>query len=81
MTPEIAMCLAILVTAVVLFAWDRIPSDVVALGVLVAVIATGLVGADKAFAGFGSGTVIMILGFLIMTSALANTGIVDTVGY
>lgn len=81
MTPEIAVCLAILVTAVVLFAWDRIPSDVVALGVLVAVIATGLVGADQAFAGFGSGTVIMILGFLIMTAALANTGIVDTVGY
>ncbi len=80
MTPEIAMCLGILVTAIVLFAWDRIPSDVVALGVLLAIIALKLVEPERAFAGFGSGTVMMILGFLIMTAALSHTGIVDTVG-
>ena len=80
MTPDIASCLAILVIAVGLFAWDRIPADVVALGVLLAIIAGDLVSAEAAFAGFGSGTVIMILGFLIMTSALAHTGIVDSVG-
>ncbi len=80
MTPDIAICLIIVVCAVALFAWDRIPSDVVALGVLLSIIATGLVSADKAFAGFGSGTVIMILGFLIMTAGLSHTGIVDVVG-
>ena len=80
MTPDIALCLAILVIAVGLFAWDRIPADVVALGVLLAIVGGGLVSAEAAFAGFGSGTVIMILGFLIMTSALAHTGIVDSVG-
>ena len=62
MTLEIALCLGILGAAVVLFAWDRIPADVVALGVMLAVIATGLLPADKAFAGFGSDTVMMILG-------------------
>jgi len=80
MTPEIAICIIIVVSAVALFAWDRIPADVVALGVLLAIIATGLVSTDKAFAGFGSGTVIMILGLLIMTAALSHTGIVDVVG-
>ena len=80
MTAEIMTCLTILVGAVVLFSWDRIPSDVVALGVLLAVVATGLVPSDQAFAGFGSGTVIMILGFFIMTAALSHTGIVDSVG-
>ena len=30
MTPDIAICLIIVVCAVALFAWDRIPSDVVA---------------------------------------------------
>ena len=78
MTTEIMTCLAILAAAVVLFSWDRIPADVVALGVLLAVIVTGLVPAEKALAGFGSGTVIMILGFFIMTAALSHTGIVDT---
>ena len=80
MTPEIMICLAILGVAVLLFSWDRIPADVVALGVLLAVIVTGLVPAEKALAGFGSGTVVMILGFFIMTAALSHTGIVDTVG-
>ena len=81
MTPEIMICLAILGVAVLLFSWDRVPADVVALGVLLAIIATGLVPAEKALAGFGSGTVVMILGFFIMTAALSHTGIVDTVGH
>ncbi len=80
MTPEIMICLAILAVAVVLFSWDRIPADVVALGVLLAVAGTGLVPVDKALSGFGSGTVVMILGFFIMTAALSHTGIVDPVG-
>lgn len=80
MTPEIMTCLAILAVAVVLFSWDRIPADVVALGVLLAVISTGLVPTGQALGGFGSSTVIMILGFFIMTAALSHTGIVDTVG-
>lgn len=80
MTMQIATCLAILAGAIVLFSWDRIEADVVAIGVMIAVTATGLVSPDKAFLGFGSGTVIMILGFFIMTAALSHTGIVDTVG-
>lgn len=80
MTVEIAICLAILAAAVILFAWDRIPADVVALGVLLAVIAAGLVDSEKAFAGFGSNTVLMILSLLIMAAGLSHTGIVDTAG-
>jgi len=79
-TVEIATCLTILAVAVALFAWDRIPADVVALGVLLSVIATGLVEPGKAFAGFGSDTVMMILGLLIMTAGLSYTGVVDIAG-
>ena len=64
MTPDIAICLAILALAVLLFARDRVPADVVALGVMLAVIATGVLPANKAFAGFSSDTVMMILGCL-----------------
>jgi di/tricarboxylate transporter len=81
MTVDIAICLAILGLAVLLFAWDRVPADVIALGVMLAVIATGLLPADKAFAGFGSDTVIMILGLLIMTAGLVQTGVVEIVGH
>src|SRR5262245_64274642 len=80
MTAEIAICLAVLAGTVLLFAWDRLPADVVALGVLLAVIATGLLPAAKAFAGFSSDTVMMILGLLIMTAGLVQTGVVETAG-
>jgi di/tricarboxylate transporter len=80
MTPDIAICLAILGLAVLFFAWDRVPADVVALGVMLAVIATGLLPADKAFAGFSSDTVMMILGLLVMSAGLIQTGVVEIVG-
>jgi len=80
MTPDIAICLTILALAILTFAWDRIPADVVALGVMLAVIATGLLPADRAFAGFSSDTVLMILGLLIMSAGLIQTGVVEAMG-
>lgn len=80
MTPEIAICLAILAGAILLFAWDRVPADVVAIGVMLSLIGTGLLTPDKAFSGFASDTVMMILGLLIMTAGLVNTGVVDISG-
>ena len=80
MAPDVAVCLLILVFAVVFFAYDRIPADVVALGVMLALVVTGLLKPAEAFAGFASDTVMMILGLLIMTAALLQTGIVDEAG-
>lgn len=80
MTPDIAICLTILGVAILAFAWDRIPADVVALGVMLAIIATGLLPTDRAFAGFSSDTVLMILGLLIMSAGLIQTGVVEAVG-
>ncbi len=80
MTYQIALLFALLLVAVVLFAMEWVESDVTALGLLMAMVLTGILPADKAFAGFGSDTVIMILGLLIMTAALMRTGVMDLVG-
>ena len=80
MTPEIGLLLVILGIALVLFATEWIPADVTALGVMLAVVITGLLPPEEAFAGFGSDTVMMILGLLILTAALQRTGVVDMVG-
>jgi di/tricarboxylate transporter len=80
MTPEIATLLAILFTALVLFSFEWVSVDVVALGVLLALILTGLLPPEQAFAGFGSDTVILILGLLILTAALVRTGVVEMTG-
>lgn len=79
MTFSIALLLGLIVVALVLFSFEWVSSDVVALGLLLALILTGLLPARDAFAGFGSDTVIMIFSLLIMTSALVRTGFVDLV--
>lgn len=80
LTPEIGLLLAIVGVALVLFAFEWVSADVIALGVLLALILTRLVPVDRAFEGFGSDTVIMILGLLIMTAALLRTGVVEIAG-
>jgi di/tricarboxylate transporter len=80
MTPQIALLLCIMAIAVFLFWWERVPADVTALGVLLTLVFTGLVPVKKAFDGFGSDTVIMILGLLILSTALQRTGVVDMAG-
>lgn len=80
MTFEIVSLLALVLLAVVLFCTEVVAADVVALGLLLALMLTGLLPPEKAFAGFGSDTVIMILGLLIMTAALMKAGVVDLVG-
>jgi di/tricarboxylate transporter len=79
-TYQIAILFAFVLVALVLFATEWVEADVTALGLLVGMVLTGVLPADKAFAGFGSDTVIMILGLLIMTAALMRTGVMDLVG-
>jgi di/tricarboxylate transporter len=78
MTAEIALLLFIIGVSVVLFSLERLPADVIALGILLTLILTDLLPAKEAFASFGSDTVMMILGLLILTAALVRTGVVDT---
>ena len=80
MTFQIALLLGIVVVTVIFFAADWVSSDVVALGMLLTLMLTGLLVPKDAFAGFGSDTVLMTLGLLILTSALTKTGGVQLVG-
>jgi di/tricarboxylate transporter len=79
-TEQIALLLGIVVAAGVCLAYDWVAAEVVGLGVLLALVLFQLVPADRAFEGFGSDAVILILGLLIMTSTLVRTGVVDGAG-
>jgi len=79
-TLPIVLLAVIVGVALVLFSYEWIPADVTALGVLLALILLGLVPTEQAFAGFGSDTVLMLLGLLILTAALLRTGVVDLAG-
>ncbi len=80
MTFEIGLLLLLTLAAVILFATEKVSPDVTALTLVLALVFTKLLKPDVAFQGFGSETVIMILGLLILTAALMRTGVVDLVG-
>jgi di/tricarboxylate transporter len=79
-TFEIALLLFLVLTALVLFSTEWVQTDVVALGLVLALILSGLLTPKEAYSGFASDTVIMILGLLIMTAAMLKTGVVEMVG-
>ena len=76
----VAVVLILLLVAVILFATERIPIDIVTLMLVVALILTGTLSAAEAFAGFGNDIVITISGLFILTGGLVKTGVIDVVG-
>jgi di/tricarboxylate transporter len=80
MTLPILLLLITVLVGLVFFSLEIIPSDVTALGILLFLTIAGLLPAEKAFAGFGSDAVLMILGILVMVEALTRTGVTDFVG-
>jgi di/tricarboxylate transporter len=80
MTTQIAIVLALLFVALVLFSLERIPIEVVSLLLVIALVLTNTLTAAEAFAGFGNDIVITIAGLFILTGGLAKTGVIDLVG-
>lgn len=80
MTPQIAIVLALLVVALILFSTERIPIEVVSVLLVMALVLTNTLTAAEAFAGFGNDIVITIAGLFILTGGLAKTGVIDLVG-
>ena len=77
MTPQQALAFAVIGGAVALFAWGRFRYDLVALGALLVGLATGLVPAKEAFSGFTSDVVVIIATALVVSAAIARSGVVE----
>ncbi|SCM76587.1 putative transporter [uncultured Pleomorphomonas sp.] len=80
MTADLAIVLALLVVAVVLFARGRPPMDAVALMVIVALPLTGIVSVPEALAGFADQSVILIAALFVVGDALVRTGVAGALG-
>jgi di/tricarboxylate transporter len=70
----------ILGAAVVVFVWDRLPVSVVAIGVALALWATGVLGLDQSLSGFGDPTVIFIASLFVVSEGLDATGVTAWLG-
>jgi di/tricarboxylate transporter len=80
MTQPVATVLVLLLVALVLFATEKIPIDVVTILLVIGLILTGTLNVSEAFAGFGNDIVITIAGLFVLTGGLVKTGVVDLVG-
>lgn len=80
MTAEIALTLAIIVAALVLFATEKLRVDLVALLVLLSVGLLRLIDPEEIFAGFANPAVITVWAVYIVSGGLFKTGVADAMG-
>ena len=70
--------LAIIAGMLVLFVSDRLRYDIVAALALSVAVLTGVVPANKAFSGFSSSVIIIIASVLVISRAVAVSGVIDS---
>ncbi len=80
MDNQLILTFGILIVALVLFLTDRVPADLVALLVVVALGVTGVLTTQEAFSGFSRSAVITIMAIFILAEALQKTGVTEQVG-
>lgn len=65
---------AVLGAVVVLFVWNRLPVELVAIGAGLVLWATGVLDLDQVLAGYGDATVVLIASLFVVSEALDATG-------
>lgn len=78
MTLDQALAFGLMGTTIGLFVWGRLPYDLVAIMALLAGVAMGIIPAKEAFAGFGDDVVIIVATALVISSAVARSGAIET---
>ena len=74
-----ALAFAILAAAMILFIWGRLRYDLVAILALLAAVFTGVVPHGEAFRGFGDDIVIIVASALVVSAAVARSGVMEAV--
>jgi di/tricarboxylate transporter len=69
---------AILAGMLVLFAWDRLRYDMVAIVALLAAVVAGVVDPNDAFRGFSDDIVIIVGSALVVSAAIGRSGVTET---
>src|SRR5438477_11497216 len=80
MDSSLTITFVILAAALILLLTDKLPSDLVALLVVVALGVTGVLTPQEAFSGFSRSAVITIIAIFVLTESLQRTGVTDQVG-
>lgn len=76
----ILITLLLLGLAIVLFATEKIPVDIVGILLVIALVMTQVLTVSEGVAGFGNDVIITIGGLFILVGGLVKTGLVDLIG-
>ena len=76
----IAITLILLLVAIILFATEKIPVDIVGLLLVMALVLTRVLTMPDAVAGFGNDIIVTIGGLFVLVGGLTKTGLVDIIG-
>ena len=80
MNAELALVLALLVAAIVMFAINKPRLDAVALIMLVALPFTGVLSIGEALAGFSDPNIVLIAALFVIGDGLVRTGVAQRLG-
>lgn len=76
----ITITLCLLVFAIVMFVWEKVPLAVTSMVVCVALVLTGVLDLKQSFAGFIDSNVILFVAMFVVGGALFETGMANKVG-
>ncbi len=79
MTLDQALSFAIIIGMMAFFAWGRLRYDLVAVLALLVAVAVGVVPPQDAFKGFSDDIVIIVASALVVSAAVARSGIIERV--
>ena len=77
MTLPQGFAFAVIIGMMGLFVWGRLRYDLIAMLALFAAVLTGIVPADEAFSGFSDDIIIIVASALLVSAAVARSGIVE----
>jgi di/tricarboxylate transporter len=77
---ELIVIFALMLCALVLLSLERVPVDMVALGILVTLMLTGILTPREALSGFSQEAVVVLAGLFVLAAAVRATGSIDALG-
>jgi len=77
MTMQQILAFAVIGGTMILFVWGRLRYDLVAGVALLVAVLVGVVPSDRAFSGFSDDIVVIVAGALVVSAAVARSGIIE----
>jgi di/tricarboxylate transporter len=77
---EVTIVFTIIIVALALFIWNRVPAVIVGIAVSLALLFTGILSGNEAVAGFGDPTVVLIAGLFVVGAGLEAAGVTTWAG-